>query len=182
MKSRKKIVMLMIGFGLVLFSCKKDNGNSDEEALKIGQSYAGGIIFYLDGTGKHGLVTLPEDQSASAKWSVGTLSRINASGLGVGMGQLNTSTIISAQSTGDYAASICDKLTMNGYSDWFLPSKSELLLLYQQRDAIGGFSTGYYWSSSEYDTLHAWDLYFPYGPQYFMKKDSGGRVRAVRAF
>jgi hypothetical protein len=36
--------------------------------------------------------------------------------------------------------------------DWFLPSKDELNLLYQNREAVGGFAdTGYpsYWSSTQ---------------------------------
>ena len=34
----------------------------------IGQNYGGGIIFYIDGTGQHGLIAAPSDQSAGVEW------------------------------------------------------------------------------------------------------------------
>src|SRR4051812_3746606 len=47
----------------------------------IGISYAGGIIFYLDSTGQHGLVAAPADQKTAAEWGcTGTLDTANASG------------------------------------------------------------------------------------------------------
>ena len=52
--------------------------------------------------------------------------------------------------------------TRNGttYNDWYLPSKDELNTMYKNRDRIGGFSTDYYWSSSEEDANTAWDKNF----------------------
>jgi hypothetical protein len=40
--------------------------------LTIGQSYQGGIIFWLDATGQHGLIAATADQSASMRWYAGT--------------------------------------------------------------------------------------------------------------
>jgi hypothetical protein len=48
------------------------------------------------------------------------------------------------------AARKCDDLALNGYDDWFLPSKDELNQMYLQRSVIGGFHKCY-WSSSEDD-------------------------------
>jgi len=70
---------------------------------------------------------------------------------------------------------------LNGYSDWFLPSKDELNMLYQNRNLIGNFTNNHYWSSSEYDYYAAYFLSFNGGGGDAGKGDSF-RVRAVRAF
>ena len=85
------------------------------------------------------------------------------------------------------AANLADAYTatVNGvvYGDWFLPSKGELNQMYVHRTAIGGFSTGYYWSSSEYDAVrNAWFQGFSGGNQTYGAKDGADDVRPVRAF
>ncbi len=165
----------------MLFSCKKENTTSDNSLIQVGKSYGGGVIFYIDGTGAHGFVAAQDDISISSRWS-DSCCKTNAIHLGLGRGNENTSAIVNIYGTGDYAAGLCDQFTLQGYNDWFLPSKSELNLLYQQRDLVGGFANDYYWSSSEYDSISAWYLYFPFGPQYYAHKDSAARVRPIRAF
>jgi hypothetical protein len=79
----------------------------------------------------------------------------------------------------------CDTLTLNGYSDWRLPSKEELNQLYLKKDTIGGFTLNTYWSSTEYDGYSAWFQYFSVGIQdgtYKNGRYSRCNVRAVRAF
>ena len=75
---------------------------------------------------------------------------------------------------------------MNGYNDWFLPSKDELNVLYQNRTLIGGFSTSNnYWSSSEYSEYainEAWGQNFATGAQSKVSKSVTYIVRAVRYF
>jgi hypothetical protein len=39
---------------------------------------------------------------------------------------------------------------LNGYSDWYLPSKDELYQICLNRTAIGGIGEGWYWSSTKY--------------------------------
>jgi|TARA_B110000091_G_scaffold199978_1_gene230307 hypothetical protein len=82
----------------------------------------------------------------------------------------------------DDAVSYCNGLTVGQYDDWYLPSKFELNLLYEQQTAIGGFTGGFYWSSTEYDNYGAWFQYFNDGAQGYDSKDDTGYVRAVRAF
>jgi hypothetical protein len=177
--SLKKIIF--IAFCLVIFSCKKEESSSASE-IAVGHSYAGGVIFYVDGSGQHGLIAAESDCCDSVQWYNGSFVITNTIEVEVGQGQSNTTKIIQTQGDGIYAASICDQLVLNGYSDWFLPSKSELNLLFQKRNMVGSFSNNYYWSSTEYDTLKAWNQYFPFGPQYFANKSSMASVRAIRAF
>ena len=147
----------------------------------IGQSYGGGIVFYIDGTGEHGLISATTDQSTGAQWgcygtSIGTSTTI-------GTGQANTTLILNGCSTAGIAARICDDLVLNGYSDWFLPSKDELNQMYLHKDAIGGFASYLYWSSSQYSANNAWFLNFSSGVSGAdIKVQPSYHVRAVRAF
>lgn len=166
---------------MIYFSCKKEK-TSSESSISLGKSFGGGIIFYIDGTGQHGLIAATSDCGDSIQWYNGIYINTNTFDGSVGKGQSNSIEIIKVQGEGIYAASICEHLVQNGFSDWFLPSKNELNLLYQQRNIIGGFSQNYYWSSPEYDTLHAWNQYFPYGPQHYADKSTKACVRAIRAF
>jgi hypothetical protein len=148
------------------------------------QIYRGGIKFYVDNTGEHGLVASPNDQSIGAEWSSGSLILTNSTGTAIGTGQANTTTIVTAIGTGSYAAKVCDDLILNGYDDWFLPSKDELDALYKQRNIVGGFAPSYYWSSSESSASSAWVQSFMNGIQNSStaKLRNEFNVRAIRAF
>lgn len=165
-------------------------------SIAIGKTYQGGIIFYIDGSGAHGLIAAPKDQSDGIAWCDCSFSFIDtgAYATAVGTGQANTNTIIAAQGEGDYAASLAANLVLNGYSDWFLPSKDELNLMYKNIGPgapwpltnIGGFSSAWYWSSSEsnyYTHEYAFSqLFNSNGQQLVNYKADTSSVRAVRAF
>jgi formylglycine-generating enzyme required for sulfatase activity len=151
-------------------------------AYLIGQAYGGGIIFYVDGTGQHGLIAATTNQSTGAQWGCYGTS-IPGTSSAIGTGQANTTLIVNGCSTAGIAARLCDDLVLNGYSDWFLPSKDELYQMYLQKTAIGGFTNFSYWSSSEYNATNAWDQAFGSGSQSsYSKNFTGNGVRAVRAF
>jgi hypothetical protein len=164
--------------------------------LAIGQTYQGGIIFYLDATGQHGLIAAPTDQSTSTQWCNGCYIDSNNSWFGfteiggtstvVGTGQANTNILVASQGAGNYAAKLCDDLILNGYSDWFLPSSEELNLMFtnigQGATNYGGFAPNYYWSSSEDRKNYAWYKYFYDGFQRSNSKNLFLSVRAVRSF
>ncbi|AMK75611.1 MULTISPECIES: DUF1566 domain-containing protein [Methylomonas] len=72
------------------------------------------------------------------------------------------------------------------YGDWYLPSKYELNLLFQQKAVVGGFANDYYWSPTEINGSNApslaWEQDFANGDQGRGMKSNSIRVRAVRAF
>ncbi len=158
----------------------------------IGDTYQGGIVFYLDKTGQHGLIAAPTDQSSGIKWFNDDFIYIGTVGVAVGTGLVNTNKIIEVQGKGRYAAKLCADLVLGGYSDWYLRSKDELNLMYTSIGPgaaapltnVGGFASYYYWSSSEYDDNYAWAQYFGDGPQRinYSSKSTTYTVRAVRAF
>lgn len=158
------------------------NATSGGSTLAIGDSYQGGIIFWLDATGQHGLIAATADQSTGIQWYNGTNTVTNAVRDGIGAGMYNTERIIANQSTGSYAAQLCANYQGGGYGDWYLPSKYELNLLYAQRFAVGGFASAYYWSSTEGNDYAAWIRDFDGGTQRSNYKNLALRVRAVRAF
>jgi hypothetical protein len=167
--------------------------------LSIGDTHQGGIIFYLDASGCHGLIAAPSDQSTGIRWYAGTHGNTQAKGDGIYAGKANTSIIIAAQvAIGDdnanYAARLCNELQIieggTTYGDWYLPSKYELNLMYEnigQGNAlglgnVGNFSNSSYWSSTELDNFSAWNQSFFNGVQFNANKAIPNYVRAVRAF
>ena len=148
---------------------------------------AGGLIFYDKGSVSDGwryLEAAPSDQSTSAPWGCyGTLIS-GADGTAVGTGEQNTIDIEAGCTIPGIAADICANLCLGDYSDWFLPSKGELYLMYENLKVseVGGFADYGYWSSSEFDGDGAWVQYFFNGAQLYDNKDYMYRVRPVRAF
>ncbi len=152
----------------------------------------GGVIAYIFQPGDpgyipgevHGLIAAPYDQGNSP-WGC-VFNFIGGTSTALGTGQANTTAIINECGAIGIAAQICNDLTLNGYSDWYLPSKDELNKLFLNRIAIGGFSDNdYYWSSSEISEDYAWMQGFQIydiGGQYEYPKDYGLRFRAVRSF
>jgi uncharacterized protein (TIGR02145 family) len=159
--------------------------------LTIGTNYTGGIVFYLDSTGQHGLVCAPSDQGSFQWGCYGT--DISGTSTAFGTGMANTLTIVNGCYQRPIAASVCNDLVLNGYNDWYLPSLDELSLMYQNLRTfnLGNFLNNWYWSSSQYASGSAWLVNFSYAPVGFTvslgysiggAKDSNGQVRAVRAF
>ncbi len=81
---------------------------------------------------------------------------------------------------GDTATSYCRKLTLEGYSDWRLPTKTELEALYLSKEDLKYVSFDYYWSSSNYGN-YQWSVYFGNGRVQYANKSDNLYVRCVRA-
>lgn len=175
------------------------------QCIKIGQNYGGGIVFYVDSTCLHGLIATPNDQTAVLPFVSGGMTVFSVPQplpctIGTGsqstnifynMNWLNYNYWFSVNS----ALGQCLDLTLNGFSDWFVPSKDELNLLYQQKNIVGGFGTGDYWSSTGSYTItgsnatlaytyhdEAWCQQFSNGVQKHVDWHLSKNARAVRAF
>ena len=179
--------LTMLIFLLNLSSCGEDDkvieDPSATEKIELGGEYQGGIIFYINGTGQHGLIAAKTDQSISDPWYNGNFVATNA--LSSTDGKANTELIVNAQGNkGVYAAKICRDYKGGGYSDWFLPSKGQLNLLYQNRNLMDNFAEQIYWSSTEYDIGSAWVQDFTNGDQHLDNTSDRANVhtRAIREF
>ena len=153
----------------------------------IGEYYQGGIIFWIDEADEHGLIVAVEDQSTNAQWLNWSYLLTNTIRDGIFAGKYNTSRIIEAQGAAnlEYAAVAAKTYSGGGYNDWYLPSRYELNLMFNQKDIIGGFTGNKYWSSTEYPVnrlLGACVQSFVNGEQFVSLKKNVGSVRAIRSF
>jgi hypothetical protein len=132
------------------------SGGSGGGTYTIGlNSDLGGYVFFLSTDSKHGLVAETQDQSTPTTWYDAEDKISN---------QANHST--------------------NGkkFTDWRLPTKHELNLMYSVKTLIGVFQNNFYWSSTEVDYTAAWVQIFTNGTQSTGLKNGTWYVRAVRAF
>ena len=167
-------------------------GDAKTFLYKIGdKGPGGGWIFFVDREdqfpGFTYLEAAPEDVSGSYAWCDNTQTSIPDAkawrGDGIGRGKANTQAMLAVCTSGAANAAAAYRGPKNK-TDWFLPSKGELHLMYNNlRQAwLGGFSSAWYWSSSEGNGDSAWDQYFDDGVQDHPSKDVTDSVRAVRAF
>lgn len=158
--------------------------------LAIGQSYQGGIIAYIFVSGDsdyvagqtHGLIATTSNQSTGAQWGCSGTS-IAGTSIALGTGLANTTAIVNGCTSSTSAAALCNNLSSGGYSDWYLPSRDELIKLYTNRASIGGFNNVSYWSSSQVGTTNAWSINFSTGTSSSTStKSTLLYVRAIRKF
>ena len=172
---------------------------------------AGGIVFYDKGYYSDGwryLEAASSDIDNECYYVFGYYKKSDDGSIlhsgtsyGIGFGKLNTQILVedmgdSAYTSSDgpdktenYAARLCDIYSYGGFSDWFLPSRDELNLLYinLNKAGLGGFANyydGYYWSSSEglNSSDSALSQYFYDGTQFNDARSLISRVRPIRSF
>ena len=140
------------------------NGSSWSEVAATSKTYSvntfyaelGGYVIQISPNGKHGLVVAMQDQGVSTWYEANEL--------------------LSNASNHDADG--------EEFSDWRLPTKRELSLIYAKRVQVGGFAGANYWSSTENDSDKAWysNFNFNSNTQSNTIKATTSRVRAIRAF
>ncbi len=170
----------------------------------IGMQAEGGIVFYVDETGQHGLVAAMSDIPLTYKWGCfGTCILVDencsqqqyldpSNEALIGTGLQNTLDIVAGCIDSPIAAEAALGYQTEGYSDWYLPSIYELQKMYNTighggpEGNIGGFADTYptnYWSSNEGSQSAAWSISFYYGQtSCCSNKTNWSRVRVIRAF
>jgi len=128
----------------------------DIDNLSIGGDYAGGKIAYIlkpddfgyDPEKPHGLITIGGNPSASVfeYGCIGRLINANSDNF-LGAGSQNTNASIIRCSARGYASGRCYTIEFNEYTDFYLPSLYELLMIRSNLRSI--YPPGIYWSSTE---------------------------------
>ena len=138
--------------------------------------FNGGVARDADGN-PYWLIVSPAD--------VGSFSDIEWGGRGLAAsdaqsefaGLSNTKALLALNNTFP-AASKCAAVSCEGHSDYYLPSKRELAVLYANVKEL--FGAYWHWSSTQCSANDAWFQYFNDGYQLNANKYGTGRARAVR--
>jgi len=148
--------------------------------IRVGSFLAGGIVFYVNPAGDGGLVCAPSNLNATYAWGcAGT--NISGTSSSLGTGAANTNLILFGCATRPIAASVCADLSLNGFSDWYLPSYDEMFLMYQELQPLDPASfAGSFWTSTQLNAGQASVLNF--GTFGFLNKSNLRLVRPVRTF
>ncbi|MFA6924629.1 MAG: hypothetical protein WC223_10290 [Bacteroidales bacterium] len=147
----------------------------------IGQNAGGGIVFYVDCTGQHGLIAASADQG-TAVWGCSTV--LIGTSAAYGTGSANTTAILAGCATRPIAASLARSYNGGGFSDWFLPSTGELQLMMNQHTLLGFGSSVIYTTSSENSVNNVTCMYWNGSTviNTAAVKTYSVTVRAIRAF
>ena len=171
-----KSVIFYIFFLTAILSCDKKNGEeavapgpctktgSADVPVKVGDKAYGGVVFYVEANGIHGMVMpKPELLSGySASWWPRLAPYLTPGKFdlptetAIGSGQANTKKLLGTSTT-PYIAGICDDLKIDDcYDDWYLPSRDELLEIYKNLGKLPGVDRSKtYFSSNVVDKANA---------------------------
>jgi hypothetical protein len=147
----------------------------------VGEHFQGGIIFWVDTSGQHGLIVDPIDLSMGMTWSNILTTSVGPSAQSLTDGLSNSIAIVAQPGHTVSAASICLAYNGGGYTDWYLPSIKELQILVINCYDVQGAIFNSYWSSTEMSLGEAY-----YGCINMLctglSKASFHNVRAIRKF
>ncbi|MGY6562906.1 MAG: hypothetical protein ACXITV_12460 [Luteibaculaceae bacterium] len=159
--------------------------NSTWQLGEIGP--AGGFIFYDKGQYSDGwryMEAAPVDQSTSVNWGCSGTLIPGSLPAAIGFGPANTAAIRGTCTSANTAAAVCDNYELNGFTDWFLPSRMELQLMHSNLNAsAASFNTiSAYWSSTQNNNISAQAVGWNLGNTIHQNKNTNYRVRAARRF
>jgi hypothetical protein len=148
----------------------------------------GGLIFFVDTHNEYQnfdyLEAAPKDINQKVIWCSDTSRSITSdsgkAGTAFGRGSINTIVMLAACTSG--AAISADEYSNGGKSDWFLPSRDELMLMYANLHGRTSFEESDYWSSSENAATYAVTVHFGNGNWFSIDKSFSRYVRPVRFF
>ena len=184
--------------GYVFYDCDADNDSGNADGLissDCGWRFLEAAPEDLSDEYIFGIYRTGSSYESTAK--IGTDTAI-------GTGKINTEALVKAMGVTAinsywggkikevYAARACNDYEYTNvkteikYDDWFLPSKDELKLMYENlyKNGLGSFDGDeYYWSSSEGDSRYAWRRCFEYANLTgTYDRDDSFKVRPIRAF
>ena len=189
----------------------KLNKELDSDILQIGSFYEGGLVIWIDESGKHGLVCA-DWLGSSAFWGTETYIKDPAGDdfykTGSDYGMIFTKLIVEFGSVSESrekwyssakkkyltAARHCLEGDYNGFTGWYLPTSKEMELIYDNREILDkainkrynidiGIFRGKYWCSDlNLFLTHAKFFDIVNGEQHLEPRDSMLCFRAVRRF
>lgn len=164
----------------------KEEAINRAKNIAVGKTFEGGIIFYVDPSGQHGLIMAKGDQSDKAiDWFHGTTGKALATDTEIYDGESNTELLTAKFKEENHPAQLCKNFEFGGFSDWYLPSKNELDKLYEYNQTLPKaqrLEPAYYWSSTEMSNQDVYYRSFHNGKSYTWIKGNKAKVRAVRKF
>lgn len=182
------------------------------EYIEIGANYQGGVIFYIDSTGQHGLIAskthIPSSYGPNKfSWCDYYGEILGADSTSIGSGMQNTNDIIDGcLSYANYPwtnmknaiLSYNENITIGHsgvFDDWYIPSLDEFVLMYEilgnvdeMNFPIATSTGGYfgYWTSTEYNEERAIEIRtwptFPNIDISYERKDAINLIRPIRSF
>lgn len=187
---------LVAGAGIKINKDTISSALSGSTSHYIGEKFGGGVIFYLwkDSAGKeHGLIVSPTDLTNSDWSNITTSVGPGAQSYWDGLG--NSNAIVAQSGHVSSAAKQCLDLTLNGYSDWYLPAVSEFYMLANNYIAVARtlaampgatqISTAKYWTSTEFAAQNVYSFYILFYENkitHYYKNGYAYAVRPIRAF
>jgi len=167
----------------------------------VGELFGGGVVFYVDNSGEHGLIC--SNINISNPNSAQLFKKQDPTKLKGRPDSVQLINQVFAINSSEQAKEVCDNYSNSDYntgvfSDWRLPTRDELEILFRVKDKVNKALENFkkpkidpldktYWSSSKtYDEGYGdvWLLDFDGGSLVTSNRPIPGRyfVRAVRAF